>query len=162
MWELNHKKAECQRTDAFKLRCWGRLLRVLVQQRDQTSQSWRKSNLNIHWMDWWWIWISSNLATWCKEPTHWRRTWWEWQRMDCWMTSLINWHEFEQTLGDSDGQGILHAEVQEVTKSQTQPSDWAMNNYPLPNNVTETGNTHTHTHTHKHTQRCAISIYNPR
>ena len=68
---------------------------------------------------------------------------------DCWMTSLINWHEFEQTLGDSDGQGILHAEVQEVTKSQTQFSDWAINNYPLPNNVTETGKTHTHTNTHK-------------
>ena len=28
MWELDHKKAECRRTDTFKLWCWRRLLRV--------------------------------------------------------------------------------------------------------------------------------------
>ena len=33
------KKAECQRTDAFELWCWRRLLRVLGLQGDQTSQS---------------------------------------------------------------------------------------------------------------------------
>ena len=33
------KKAECQRTDAFKLCCWRRLLRVLWTARYQTSQS---------------------------------------------------------------------------------------------------------------------------
>ena len=33
------KKSEHQRTDAFKLRCWGRLLRVPCTQGDQTSQS---------------------------------------------------------------------------------------------------------------------------
>jgi len=32
------KKAECQRTDAFELWCWRRLLRVLRLQGDQTSQ----------------------------------------------------------------------------------------------------------------------------
>ena len=29
MWELDYKKAECWRTDAFELWCWRRLLRVL-------------------------------------------------------------------------------------------------------------------------------------
>ena len=33
------KKAECQRTDALELWCWRRLLRVLGQQGNQTSQS---------------------------------------------------------------------------------------------------------------------------
>ena len=33
------KKAECQRTDAFELWHWGRLLRVPGQQGDQTRQS---------------------------------------------------------------------------------------------------------------------------
>ena len=33
------RKAECQRTDAFELWCWGRLLRVLGLQADQTNQS---------------------------------------------------------------------------------------------------------------------------
>ena len=45
------KKAECQRIDAFEMWCWRRLLRVLGLQRDQTSQSYRKSVLNIHWKD---------------------------------------------------------------------------------------------------------------
>ena len=43
------------------------------QQRDQTSQSWRKSVLHIHWKDWCWSLGFNTLATWCKEPTHWKR-----------------------------------------------------------------------------------------
>ena len=45
------KKAECQRIDAFKLWCWRRLVRVLWTARRSTSQSQRKSALNIHWKD---------------------------------------------------------------------------------------------------------------
>ena len=37
MWELNHKKAEHQRTDAFVLWCWGRLLRVPVRRSNQIT-----------------------------------------------------------------------------------------------------------------------------
>ena len=41
-------------------------------QGDQTSQSQRKSVLNIHWKDWCWSW------NWCKELTHLKRPWcWE-------------------------------------------------------------------------------------
>ena len=40
-------------------------LLVNLSQGDQTSQSWRKSTLNIHWKDWWWSWSSNVLATWC-------------------------------------------------------------------------------------------------
>ena len=47
-------------------------------QGDQTSQSLRKSDLNIHWKDWCWSWNSNTLATWWKEVTHWKRPWcWE-------------------------------------------------------------------------------------
>ena len=70
------KKAECRRIDAFELWCWRRLLRV--PERDwghQTSQSWRKSVLNIHWKDWCWSWNSNTLVTWCEELTHWKRPW---------------------------------------------------------------------------------------
>ena len=35
----------------------------------------------------------------------------------------LNGHELEQTLGDGEGQGSLHAVVSVVTKSQTQFSD---------------------------------------
>ena len=67
-------------------------------QQDQTSQSWRKSTLNIHWKDW--CQSSSTLATWCKELTHWKRSWcWErlraregWDRgWDGWMASATQW-----------------------------------------------------------------------
>ena len=47
-------------------------------QGDQTSQSWKKLVLNIHWKNWCWSWNSNTLATWCKELTHWKRPWcWE-------------------------------------------------------------------------------------
>ena len=45
------KKAESQRTDAFELWCWRKLLRVLGLQGDQSSQSQKKSTLNIYWKD---------------------------------------------------------------------------------------------------------------
>ena len=92
------KKAEHWRSDAFELWCWRRLLKSLGLQGDQTSQSWRKSVLNIHWKDWWWSWTSSILSTWFKELIHWKRPWC-WERLkaggegddrgwDDWMTSL--------------------------------------------------------------------------
>ena len=33
-------------------------------QEDQVSQSYRKSTLNIHWVDWCWSWNSNTLTTW--------------------------------------------------------------------------------------------------
>jgi len=44
-------------------------------QGDQTSQSWKKLTLNIHWKDCWWSLSSNSLATWCEEPAHWKRPW---------------------------------------------------------------------------------------
>ena len=70
-------------------------------QQDPTSQSWRKSALNIHWKDWCWSWRSSDLATWHEELTHWKRPWcWEWLKAsgeegsrgwDGQMASLTQW-----------------------------------------------------------------------
>ena len=68
-------------------------------QRDPTSQSWKKSVLNIHWKDW--CWSSNTLATWCEELTQWKRSWC-WERLkaggegddrgwDGWMVSLTWW-----------------------------------------------------------------------
>ena len=85
------KKAEHQRTDAFELWCWRRLLRV--------PWTARRSLLGVHWKDW--CWSSDTLATWCKEPTRWKRPWC-WERLraggegddrgwDGWMASLTQW-----------------------------------------------------------------------
>ena len=66
---------------------------------DQTSQSQRKSVLNIHWKDW--CWSSNTLATWCEETTQWKWPWC-WERLkargerddrgrECWMASPTQW-----------------------------------------------------------------------
>ena len=70
-------------------------------QGDQTSQSQRKSVLNIHWKDSCWSWNSNTLATWCEELTHLKRPWcWERlkageegdnRRWDGWIASLTWW-----------------------------------------------------------------------
>ena len=70
-------------------------------QGDQTSQSERKSVLNIHWKDWCWTWSTNTVATWCEELTHWKRPWcWEslkaWREgdnrgWDGWMASRTQW-----------------------------------------------------------------------
>ena len=69
------KKAECWRTDAFKLWCWRRLLRVPWTVRRSNQSILKESTLSIHWKDWCWSWSSNTLATWCQEPTHWKRSW---------------------------------------------------------------------------------------
>ena len=72
------KKAEHWRIGALELWWWRRLLRVPWTDRGQTSQSLRKSTLNIHWKDWCWSWSSNTLASSCKVPTHWKWSWcWE-------------------------------------------------------------------------------------
>ena len=65
---------------------------------DQSSQSYRKLVLYVHWKDWCWSWNSNTLATWCKGLTDWKRPW-RWERLkvggeggnrgwDGWMASL--------------------------------------------------------------------------
>ena len=95
------KKAEHQRTDAFELWCWRRLLRVPWTARRSNQSILKEINLNNHWKDWCWSWSSTTLATWCEEPTHWKRLWCG-ERLrargeggdrgwDGWMASLTRW-----------------------------------------------------------------------
>ena len=95
------KKVECQRTDAFELWCWRRLLRVLwpVRRsnqsiRNEISPEYSLERLMLNWN-------SNTLATWCEELTHWKRPWcWERSKAgvegddrgwDSWMESLTQW-----------------------------------------------------------------------
>ena len=117
----NIKKAEHWRIDAFKLWCWRLLLRVLWTARRSNQSIIKEINpeysleglmlkLKIQY-----------LATWCEKPTHWkrlmlgkiegrkrrgRRGW------DGWMASPTQWTEFEETPGDSEGQGSLACRMQ--------------------------------------------------
>ena len=69
-------------------------------QGDQTSQSERKSTLNINWKDWCWSWNFNTLNTWWEELTLCKRPWC-WERLkagevdnrgwDGWMASTTQW-----------------------------------------------------------------------
>ena len=100
---------------------------------DQTSQSQRKSTMNIHWKDWGWRWSFNILATWCEQPTHWKRPWC-WERMkakgegnrgwDGWMASPIQWTWTWANWEMVSNREVWHAAVHEVSKSQIRLSDW--------------------------------------
>ena len=109
------KKAECRRTDAFKLWCWRRLLRVPRKARI-SNQSVVKENQS-------WIFIGRTDAE-AETPILWppdAKSWliWkdpdagkDWRQEEKGMTEdeMVGWHhqlnghEFEQAPGISDGQ----------------------------------------------------------
>ena len=117
----------------------------LGQQGDQTSQSYRKSILNIHWKDW--CWNSNILASWWEEPTHWKRPW-SWERLkaggegddrgwDGWMASLTRWTWVSASSGSWwwTGKPI----VLQSMGSQRVRCDWATELNWIENKSTELG-----------------------
>ena len=111
------KKAEPWRIDAFNCGSGEDSWESFAQQGDQTSQSLRKSTLNIHWKDWYWSWSSNTLTTWLtnrlngKDPDAGK----DWRQEEKGTTEdeMVGWHhqldghEFEQAPGVDDGQGSL-------------------------------------------------------
>ena len=111
------KNAERQRTDAFEVWCWRRLLRVPWNAR-KSNQSILKEFNPEYSLEGLMLKLNSNtLATWCGELTHLKRPWcWERlktgeegdnRRWDGWMASLTQWTWVWATPGAGDGQGGL-------------------------------------------------------
>ena len=114
-WTIN--KAKCWRTDAFELWCWRRLLRVPWTAR-RSNQSILKEispgcsleglmlKLKLQY-----------FGHWCKELTHLKRpdAGKDWGQEEKGMTEdeMVGWHhwlnghQFEQAVGDGEGQGSL-------------------------------------------------------
>ena len=119
-WELDQKKAEHQRIDAFQLWCWRRLLRVpwTVRRSNQSvlkeiNPKYSQEGLNIHAKAeapiFWPPDAKSRLIR--KYPDtekDWRQE--EKEALEDEMVGChhrLNGHESEQTLGDGEGQGSL-------------------------------------------------------
>ena len=112
------KKAGCQRIDAFKLWCWRRPLRVSCTAKDikpvnpKGNQLWiftgrtdDEAEAPILW--------PSDANSWFigKDPDVGKD--WGWEEKRVTEDEMVGWHhwlngyEFEQTLGDNEGQGSL-------------------------------------------------------
>ena len=113
MWELDYKESQAPKIDAFELWCWRRLLRA-----PWTARRSNQSILNE---------ISSEYSL--EELTHWKRPWC-WERLSAKVKGTkedetpswhhrFSGHEFEQTPGNSEGQGDWHAAVHGVGESDT-------------------------------------------
>ena len=119
MWELDRKEGWVPKKGCF----WIVVLKKTLESPldclhgDQTSQSLRKSTLNIHWKDWYWSWNSHTLATWwevltlIKDPDSGKD--WGQEEKETTKDEMAGWHlrlnglEFEWTLGVGNGQGGL-------------------------------------------------------
>ena len=67
MWELDQKEGCAEQLMFLNCDAGEDSWEFPGQQEDQSSESQRKSTLNIHWQDWWWSWNSNTLATWYKD-----------------------------------------------------------------------------------------------
>ena len=111
------KKTECEELMLLNCDAGENSWESLGQTKGQTSQSKRKSTLSIHWKDWCWSWSSNSLATdvksWLtgKDPDAGK----DWRKEEKGTTEdeMVGWYhwlnrrKFEQTRGDSEGQGSL-------------------------------------------------------
>ena len=116
------KKAECQRTDAFELCYWRRLLRVPWTARRSNQSILKEISPGCSLEDWCWSWNSDTLATWCKELTQLKRPWCS-ERLragregvdrgwDGWMASLTQWTWVWVDFGSwwwTGRSGVLHS-----------------------------------------------------
>ena len=104
-------------------------------QGDPTSQSQRKSVLNIHWKGWCWSWNSNTLATWCEELTSWKRPPC-WERLKAggegdsrgkrWLDGITDLRamSLSKLRELAMGRETWRAVVRGVAKSQTWLSNW--------------------------------------
>ena len=134
------KKAECQRTDAFELWCWKRLLRVPWTPRKSNQSIIKEINpeysleglmLKLKLQFYGHLMWRANLLG--KIPDAGK----DWRQEEKGMTEgkmagwhhRLNGHEFEQAPGLVNDREVWHAAVHGVEKSWTGQSDWTPNKW---------------------------------
>ena len=111
------KKTECKELMLLNCDAGENSWESLGQAKGQTSQSKRKSTLSVHWKDWCWSWSSNSLAndvkSWLIGKDHDAGKDWRQEERGTTEDEMAGWHhwlnrlKFEQTWGDSEGQGSL-------------------------------------------------------
>ena len=131
IWTI--KKAECQRIDVFELWCWRRLLRVPWTARRSNQSILKEINpeyslegltLKLKLQYLWPLDAKSQLIR--RDPDAGK----DWRQEEKGMTEdeMVGWHhqlnghEFEQALGDDEGQGSLACYIE--LQNWTRLSDW--------------------------------------
>ena len=130
------KNGECQRTYAFDLWHWGRLLRVPWTARISNQSIWKEINPEYS-LEGLMLWCSNTpiqssniLATWYQLLTHWKRPWcWERLKVGGEGTAedeMVGWHHRLDGHGlDGLRELVMDREaLHGVAKSRTQLSDW--------------------------------------
>ena len=119
MWELDCKESWAPKKWCFWTVMLEKTRESLGLQGDQTSESWRKSVLNVHWKDWCW---SRNSNTWPPDGKNWliwkepdAGKYWRKEEKGTTEDEIVGWHhrldghEFEQASGVGGGQGSLQS-----------------------------------------------------
>ena len=133
------KKAQCWRTDVFKLWCWRRLLRLPWTARRSNQSILKDINPEYSFKGLMLRLKFHTLATWWEELTRWKRPWC-WERLkiggegdnrgwDGWMTSLIQWTWVWTNSGRQWKIGKPGMLQSMGWHSQTQLSDWTKTIY---------------------------------
>ena len=113
------KKAECQRIDYFELWCWRRLLRVPWTARKSNQSILKEINPEYSMEG---LMLKLKLQ-YFGHLTSWKSLWWRPPVEVATEDEMVGWHhrlsghEFEQTLGDSEGQRSLECLNHGVEKS---------------------------------------------
>ena len=117
LWELDYKKAEHRRIDAFKLWCWKRLLRVPWTARRSNQPILKQISPEYSLAG---LMLKLQLQNWPPDAKSWlirkdpdSEKDWRQEEKGATEDEMIGWHhwlyghKFELTLGDSEGQGSL-------------------------------------------------------
>ena len=127
------KKSEHQKTDAFELQCWGRLLRFPWTARRSNQSILKEINLNIHWKDRCWSWSWSSHLMWRADSLEKtlilgkiedkRRSGWQRMRQLDSVTDSMDMN-LSKLWEIVDDRGAWRTAVHGVSKSQTWFTHW--------------------------------------
>ena len=129
MWELDHKEGWALKYYAFEMWCWRRLLRVPWTARRSNQSILKGSILNIQGRtgaeaDIPIIW-PPDMKSWLIGKDRVAGKDWKQEQKGTTEDKMVGWHhwlerhEFEQALGDGEGQGSLACSVHGAAKSHT-------------------------------------------